>query len=143
MKENLNKEEMGEKKLNLKPFNLELAKQGKPVCTRDGRKARIICFDRKRTWHQGFDYPIVALISEDGYNESLGSYTKDGLCSPGVDCNIDLMMLSEKKEEWVNLYKDNEGKIFVSRNTYKTREEAFDSRTKYQYIDTVKITWEE
>lgn len=32
-------------KLNLKTFNLEAAKAGKPVCTRDGRKARIICFD--------------------------------------------------------------------------------------------------
>ena len=32
---------------NLKPFNLDAAKQGKPVCARDGSKARIICFDRK------------------------------------------------------------------------------------------------
>lgn len=47
---------MGEKKLNLKPFDLEAAKAGKPVCTRDGRKARIICFDAK------CNKPIVALI---------------------------------------------------------------------------------
>lgn len=33
--------------LTLKPFDLEAAKQGKPVCTRDGRKARIVCFDLK------------------------------------------------------------------------------------------------
>lgn len=32
---------------NLKPFDLNSAKAGKPVCTRDGRKARIICFDVK------------------------------------------------------------------------------------------------
>lgn len=32
-------EDMGEKKL--KPFDLEAAKQGKPVCTRDGRKDRL------------------------------------------------------------------------------------------------------
>ena len=30
-----------------KPFNLEQAKAGKPVCTRDGRKARIGEEDRK------------------------------------------------------------------------------------------------
>lgn len=42
-----NKEDMEEKKLNLKPFDLEAAKAGKPVCTRDGRKARIICWDKK------------------------------------------------------------------------------------------------
>lgn len=47
---------MNKKKLNLKPFDLEAAKQGKPVCTRDGRKARIICFDAKG------NNPIVALI---------------------------------------------------------------------------------
>lgn len=41
---------------NLKPFDLEAAKAGKPVCTRDGRKARIICFDAK------CNKPIVALI---------------------------------------------------------------------------------
>ena len=33
---------------NLKPFDFEAAKAGKPVCTRDGRKVRIICFDAKR-----------------------------------------------------------------------------------------------
>ena len=51
-----NKEDMEEKKiqhydcffdekpskLKLKPFDLKAAKQGKPVCTRDGRQARII-----------------------------------------------------------------------------------------------------
>ena len=47
---------MKEKKLNLRPFDLEAAKAGKPVCTRDGRKARIICFDAK------CNKPIVALI---------------------------------------------------------------------------------
>ena len=35
-----NKEDMNKKKLNLKPFDLEAAKQGKPVCTRGGKKAR-------------------------------------------------------------------------------------------------------
>lgn len=28
--------------MNMKPFNLELAKQGHPVCTRDGQKVRIV-----------------------------------------------------------------------------------------------------
>ena len=41
-----------------KPFDLEQAKAGKPVCTRDGRKARIICFDTKTLG----DYPIIALV---------------------------------------------------------------------------------
>lgn len=44
----------------MKKFNLEEAKAGKPVITRDGSEARIICFDMKNDL-----YPIVALI-EDG-----------------------------------------------------------------------------
>ena len=31
----------------MKEFNLEQAKAGKPVCRRDGKKARIICYDAK------------------------------------------------------------------------------------------------
>ena len=42
-----NQENIEENKLNLKEFDIEAAKAGKPVCTRDGGKARIICFDKK------------------------------------------------------------------------------------------------
>ncbi|MCR4800387.1 MAG: hypothetical protein K5860_07765 [Bacteroidales bacterium] len=58
----------------MKRFNLEAAKQGKPVCTKDGKKARIICFDKKG------DYPIVALVeSKDG--EQLQDYKINGVYS--------------------------------------------------------------
>lgn len=40
----------------LKLFDLEAAKAGRPVCTRDGRKVRIVSFDMKDK------RPIVALI---------------------------------------------------------------------------------
>lgn len=44
------------KELTDNTFNLELAKQGYPVCTKSGHDIRIICFDRN------FEkYPIVAL----------------------------------------------------------------------------------
>ena len=62
---------MEEKKLNLKPFDIQKAREGKPVCTRDGRKVRIVCFDRKRT------YPIIALI-EEGEDERVCSYMPNG-----------------------------------------------------------------
>lgn len=58
-------EDMEENKLNLKPFDLEAAKAGKPVCTRDGRKARIVCYDRKSE-----NYPILALV-ENNSNEQV------------------------------------------------------------------------
>lgn len=59
---------------NLKPFNLDAAKQGKPVCTRDGCKARIICFDRKD------NTPIVALIERVDGIEILQCFYNDGKC---------------------------------------------------------------
>ena len=90
---------MGEKKL--KPFDLEAAKQGKPVCTRDGRKARIICFDVNN------DKPIVAVICcKDGKETYPYTFYSNGLnMDNNVFSNTDLMMLSEKKGGWVNVYK--------------------------------------
>ena len=94
-----NKEDMEENKLNLKPFDIQKAREGKPVCTRDGRKARIICFDAKG------DYPIVALI-ESGNIEGVQQYMIDGHCTKAMpECYGDLMMLPEKKEGWVNIYR--------------------------------------
>lgn len=56
----------------MEPFNLEEAKAGKPVCTRDGRNARIICYDYKNDV-----YPIIALVETDG-SESIFSCTIKG-----------------------------------------------------------------
>ena len=51
----------------MKPFDIELAKAGYPVCTRDGRPVRILCFDRKSV----DGYSILALVDE-------GVFTDDG-----------------------------------------------------------------
>ena len=97
-----NKEDMEEKKLNLKPFDLEAAKAGKPVCTRDGRKARIICFDAKRKDGKN----IMALIPSKEYPgfEDLVAYPNNGNYHGGHENDGDLMMLPEKKEGWVNIF---------------------------------------
>ena len=47
-------------KEDLKTFSLEAAKAGKPVCTRSGKKVRIVCFDKVGA------YPIIALVQEEG-----------------------------------------------------------------------------
>ena len=127
-----NKEDMEEKKLNLKPFDIQKAREGKPVCTRDGRKARIICFDRR-----GDKFPIVALL--DGCNEEHSevaeTFTNEGLYEIGEKSSNDLMMLPEKKEGWVNVYKER---------IYSTKEEAIEATYDgVTYVDTVKVCWEE
>ena len=132
---------MEEKKLNLKPFDIQKAREGKPVCTRDGRKARIICFDSKNDPQR----PIVALV-EHNDNELLYEYTiegKDRFSHISTTGTSDLMMLPEKKEGWVNVYKGIDG-ITFSKHPYPSKEEAIKSAgIMSNRIDTVKISWEE
>ena len=132
-----------ESKSSLKEFDIEAAKSGKPVCTRDGRKARIICFDSNG------GRPIVALVTEcDDEEEIPYKYHCDGSYNcQSIPSDNDLMMLPEKKEGWVNVY-NSLGVITFSHNPYDTKEEALASEmespvlNKY-YVDTVKVEWEE
>lgn len=121
-----NSEKIGK---NLKEFDLEAAKSGKPVCTRDGRKARLICFDKKGA------YPIVALVNDYNEEEYIKNYDEFGKKFIGGETSDDLMMLPEKKEGWVNVYKDS---------VHDTKDDALIGRSKIRgYIDTIKISWEE
>lgn len=129
-----NKENMEEKKLNLKEFDLEAAKAGKSVCTRDGRKARIICFDLNNK-----NFPIVAIINCDT-EENAYQYDIDGVCDEH-DNNLNLMMSPEKKEGWVNLCKNNYGDTLAV-GVFPNREEAV-SNCPPSYLGTIKIEWEE
>lgn len=133
-----NKEDMKEKKLNLRPFDLEAAKAGKPVYTRDGRKARIICFDAKCI------KPIVALIQGSDNSEQIEYYTENGVFSNGgTGKNRDLMILLEKKEGWVNIYGE-EKERYCSNVIYSSKEEALNiSKQLEEHITTIKIEWEE
>ena len=116
-------------KPTLKPFDLEAAKAGKSVCTRDGRKARIICFDRKDV------RPIIALIKSDNDDEGVYYYYADGLNLDSYPSVFDLMMLPEKKEGWA---------IIRRSDIYETEEQAknvlLDSRIG---VMIRKIEWEE
>ena len=116
---------------NLKPFSLEAAKTGKPVCTRDGRKARIICFDLQSIEKT----PIVAALQVTDKQEVISLYYEDGRQFVDGISELDLMMLPEKKEGWVNVYKER---------IYSTKEEAIEATYDgVTYVDTVKIEWEE
>ena len=122
---------------NIKPFNLDAAKQGKPVCTRDACKARIICFDRKD------NTPIVALIERVDGIEILQCFYNDGKCFHDSTSDNDLMMLPEKKEGWVNVYKGIDGVTF-SKHPYTSKDEAIKkSGILFGRIDTIKVSWEE
>lgn len=79
------------------PFNLERAKAGDPVVTRDGRKVRLVCFDAKT------DYPILALVLDrDGTYEKERRYLINGKYdSSKLESPNDLFMaLPEIPEGW-------------------------------------------
>lgn len=126
----------------METFNLELAKAKHPVQTRDGRPARIICYDKK-----GTEYPIVALIyNNERECEIIEEYSIDGKASIHLIDNRDLVMAPVTKEGWVNVYKDKE-KI-ITGNVYTTEEEAIERSSDLKeepivYIATTKIEWEE
>lgn len=129
---------MEEKKLNLKPFDIQKAREGKPVYTRDGRKARIICFDKQE------GLPIVALIetNKDGkISEEIALFYISGRAiSVDIDSEYDLMMLPEKKERWVNVYKASVGHKVGG--LYSSKEEA-EKQKEVDCVATIKIEWEE
>lgn len=72
----------------------------KPVQTRDGRKARIICTDR-RDRH----FPIVALV---GNSDEPMTYTSCGrfdvMESDAFDTPSDLINVEPCVEDWANVY---------------------------------------
>lgn len=133
------KEDMEEKKLNLKPFDIQKAREGKPVCTRDGRKARIICFDQKDI------APIVGLVTGLDGKESIYAFYKDGRVSSQEERADDLMMLPEKKRGWINIIKTEDGGYCCKCEVHSDYNDAF-----FENINaldnrgiTVKIEWED
>ncbi len=92
----------------MKPFDLAAAKAGAPVCTRDGRSARIICTDCR-----GVD-SVLALV-DYGASESLKGYKPTG--NYGGPDYLDLMMrdddYAEKMErgEYGNHIEDKPEKV--------------------------------
>ena len=133
---------------NMKKFNLEEAKAGKPVCTRDGKKARILCFDYKSN-----QFKIVAAISLDENTEYIETFTIDGKRDKSSDISeLDLVMVSEKKNGWINVYHDRDynNKVFVTSTPYSTKEEAIkasedvlSSNLNFAYIGAFPFGWEE
>ena len=123
---------------NLKAFDLQAAKSGKHVCTRDGRKAVFL------TTLANKNFPVVAIVS-CGQEENIYQYDINGICDEH-DENLDLMMLPEKKEGWVNVYHGLNGisERVCGDIVSKTKEEAIQyAQYDDSYITTVKISWEE
>ena len=81
------------------PFNVELAKkivngefEGR-IVTMEGRKVRIICWDKKPVDEEAHEYPIVALIQNNYNGEMLQTFTAEGAaCYPNYKSRYDLII---------------------------------------------------
>lgn len=122
---------------NLRSFDLQKAREGKPVCTRDGRKARIIsCSLRNK------NFPIAAIVEDE--EENVYQFEANGVCDEH-DENLDLMMLHEKKYGWINIIKTEDGVYCCKGELHSDYNDAFIENINV--LDnrgiTVKIEWEE
>lgn len=81
------------------PFDIELAKKitkgekkGR-ILTQEGKKVRIVCWDKKPISKDALDFPIVAIIENDCNGEMLHIYTKEGnACYPNYKSRYNLII---------------------------------------------------
>lgn len=74
----------------MKDFDLAAAKCGATVCTRDGKPARILCFNFK-----GIDASIVVAIETYPGREEIYCYTENGRYIDDAEFGPDLMMADD------------------------------------------------
>lgn len=99
---------------------------------------RIICTDRKN--HDSC--PIIALVESDEYYENVKSFKIDGKWSiDGFESEFDLFFAPEKREGYVNVYRNKEH--LWCGDIKRTETEAKELEDIEFYITTIKIEWEE
>lgn len=126
----------------MRKFNLEEAKAGKPVCTRDEMKVRIVCFDAKSIDN---DFPILALVDYgDGeldfrYNIDGRIYKEESIAAE--EDPTDLFMAPEHHIGWVNIYNTHDGNKVIT-GPYETEKEAVQAKFGDEVV-TTKIEWDD
>ncbi len=110
--------------------------------TRSGFNARIICDDAPG------DFPIVAIIDKMSMVDNCVThiaYTKDGWINPdGIPSPYDLFFATKKYEGWVNVFKNYDGKNYVTYSIFKSKEDAEKEGKQWDgYITSIEIKWEE
>ena len=117
---------------SMKPFDLEQAKAGAPVITRDGRKARILSFDLCNRY-----YPLAAAFNDSGGDEGVDSLTNEGKCFADKDSANDLFMAPVKREGWINIYPNDSTGVAI----HPSRSLADKSDVHKVRVDCIHIEW--
>ena len=121
----------------MKPFNLKeyIKNPNKKVITRNGRPVKIVYTDKKGM------YPVVALIEYNNTYENVFAFTTDGRYSFVETDEKDLFFAPEKKEGWINLFRDSTDNEIYCSKVYPTKEKAMDSIGAF--YATIKVEWKE
>ena len=122
----------------MKPFNLEAAKNGAPIITRDGRPAEFIGHFPENVE----DERVVFIIG----GRVCGATEQGRLWSAGPGSELDLFMASVKKEGWIPLYRSSTSGKFpaYAGYIYATKDQAEQAgRQSPAFIQAVHISWEE
>lgn len=125
----------------MKEFSLEeyLKNPDREVVTRDGRKVRIICTDRKG------DTPIIALVYDANEGQENGyAFYPDGKYFIDKDDEFDLFFAPEKHEGWIIINKWPDGERDTNGIIYQTKSDIPDmAPVGGKRVATIKIEWEE
>ena len=125
----------------MKEFSLEeyLKNPDREVVTRDGRKVRIICTDRKG------DTPIIALVHNANDGQEYGyAFYSDGKFFRYGDEELDLFFAPTKHEGWIIINKWPDGERDTNGIIYDTELDIPNKPTVGTHrVATIKIEWEE
>ena len=123
----------------MKEFSLEeyLKNPDSEIVTRDGRKVRILCTDRKG------DTPIIALVNDANDGQEYGyAFYSDGKFFRDDNKELDLFFAPTKYTDYINLYRDES--VYFLGGVYTSEEYAKNiARGNDHYITTIKVEWEE
>ena len=123
----------------MKEFNLDeyLKNPKRKIVTRNGENVRIICTNAKG------NFPIIALVETHNSTEAVLRLKENGHFYNDTKDSRDLFFSPEKKEGWINLFKDSDIK-YVGYKIFESKEEAEKAGKNYNnYIVTAKVEWEE
>ena len=125
----------------MKQFSLEeyLKNTDREVVTRDGRKVRILCTDRKG------DTPIIALVHDANDGQEYGyAFYSDGKFFRDGNEESDLFFAPEKHEGWIIINKYPDGVRDTNGIIYHTKSDIPDIPiVGVKRVATIKIEWEE
>ena len=105
----------------MKPFGLEAAMRGEPICTRDGQPAKFIAFVPEASEEQ----QLIVLIGTN-----IWRLYPDGRVHQGESQrSSDLFMAPKKRTVWINLYEHSSALDSYDAFVYDSEEMANNARS--------------